>query len=76
MRFITFDFSILGYIHNGIHVLWFVKTIPEKNEEERQAITTASMEALVYTDTFCPQVSASFSKRCLIMNGGNSFNRT
>lgn len=47
----------LGDIHNGVHVLWFIEAVPEADEAEREKITTAGLETMVYTNFIRLKVS-------------------
>ena len=44
-------FCEIDRVHHGIYVVRIIKTVPEKDKEQFEAVTSAVMEALVHSNS-------------------------
>jgi len=63
-------FCEIDRVHHGIYVVRIIKTVPEKDKEQFEAVTSAVMEALVHSNSIRIEVwifwFALFSPMCMV----------
>lgn len=59
--------NVPGDIHNGVHVVWVAKAVPEAHQAQREAVAAAGVEAMVHANIICAQVMLFNS--CYILEG-------